>query len=248
MKKPMIKQDPTRLLDSSRLDLLVIGVVLLCAAIPARAADFQSLASIRLQAEQFVMSWPYESPYPARFRAGNLDSRLRLKACAAPLEIDFANRDRVYGNTALVIRCPVNTTWKLHLPVSIEVFADVAVAANPLVKGQILDAAAIKMQKTNVARLKNGYFAETRALAGLEARRNLRSGTVLTPRNLQPRLLVKSGQQVTLVLDYRGLQVKSSGQALQSARMGQRVRVRNSQSQRIVEGVVSGEGLVKITI
>ena len=41
MKKPMKKQDPTRLLDSSRLDLLVIGVVLLCAAIPARAADFK---------------------------------------------------------------------------------------------------------------------------------------------------------------------------------------------------------------
>lgn len=244
----MKKHDPARLLDSSRFDLLVIGLVLLCAVLPARAADYQSLASIRLQAEQFVMSWPYESPYPARFRAGNLDSRLRLKACTAPLEIDFAHRDRVYGNTALVIRCPVNTTWKLHLPVTIEVFADVAVASIPLVKGQILDAAAVKLQKTNIARLKNGYFADNDALKGLEARRSLPSGTVLTSRNLQPRMLVKSGQQVTLVLDYRGLQVKSSGRALQSARMGQRVRVRNSQSQRIVEGIVSGEGLVKITI
>ena len=244
----MKKQDPTQLLDLSRLDLLVIGLIALCAVLPARAADYQSLASIRLQAEEFVMSWPYESPYPPRFRAGNLDSRLRLKACAAPLEIDFAHRDRVYGNTALLIRCPLNTTWKLHLPVSIEVFADVAVASTPLVKGQILDAAAISLQKTNIARLKNGYFDEIAALAGLEVRRGLPVGTVLTQRNLQPRLLVKSGQRVTLVLNYRGLQVKSSGRALQSARMGQRVRVRNSQSQKIVEGVVSGEGLVKITI
>ncbi len=242
------RKDPAGLLDSSRLDLLVIGLVLLCSVLPVRAADFQSLASIRLQAEEFVMTWPYESPYPPRFRAGNLDSRLRLKACATPLEISFAHRDRVFGNTALLIRCPVNTTWKLHLPVSIEIFADVAVASTPLVKGQILDAGAVSLQKTNIARLKNGYFAEAAGLAGLEARRSLPAGTILTPRNLQPRLLVKSGQRVTLVLDYRGLQVKSSGRALQSARMGQRVQVRNSQSQRIVEGVVSGEGLVEITI
>ncbi len=188
------------------------------------------------------------APAAPRFRAGNLDSRLRLKACAAPLEIDFAHRDRTYGNTALLIRCPVNTTWKLHLPVSIEVYADVAVTPIPLVKGQILDTTAVSLQKMNIARLKNGYFTETPALAGLEARRSLPAGTVLTPRNLQPRLLVKSGQHVTLVLNYRGLQVKSTGRALQSARMGQRVRVRNSQTQKIVEGVVSGVGLVKISI
>lgn len=244
----MKKHDSSSSLDSLRPGLLLIGLVLLCVVLPARAADYQSLASIRLQAEEFVMSWPYESPYPPRFRAGNLDSRLRLKACAAPLEIDFANRDRVHGNTALLIRCPQKTSWKLHLPVSIEVYADVAVTSIPLVRGQILDATAVILQKENIARLKNGYFSDTAALADLEARRSLPAGTVLTPRNLQPRMLVKSGQSVTLVLNYLGLQVKTTGRALQSARMGQRVQVRNSQTQKVVEGVVSGEGLVRVSI
>ena len=73
-------------------------------------------------------------------------------------------------------------------------------------------------------------------------------GTVLTPANLRPLLLVRSGQQVTLLLDFNGLQVRSSGKALQSARLGQLVKVRNSQSRKIVEGVVAGEGLVRIGI
>jgi flagella basal body P-ring formation protein FlgA len=36
--------------------------------------------------------------------------------------------------------------------------------------------------------------------------------------------------------------------ALQSARIGQLVKVRNTQSRKIVQGIVSGEGLVKINI
>ena len=244
----METQKIARLLDSFRVDLLVVGLVALAAAQPLRAADFHSLTSIRLQAEEYVMAYSYASPYPPRFRAGALDSRLRLKRCASPLQIGFANPERTLGNTALLIRCTSGARWKLHLPVKIEVFADVAVTDQPLVKGQILDVSTVRLQKTDISRLKNGYFADVDALDALEVRRNLPAGTVLTTRNLQPRTLVKSGQQVTLVLNYRGLQVKSSGRALQSARLGQRVRVRNDQSQRIVEGVVSGEGVVQVTI
>jgi flagella basal body P-ring formation protein FlgA len=35
---------------------------------------------------------------------------------------------------------------------------------------------------------------------------------------------------------------------LQSARMGQLVKVRNLQSRKIVEGIVSGEGQVKVNL
>ena len=129
-----------------------------------------------------------------------------------------------------------------------DLFDDVAVTSKPVLKGQLIDASAVRYQKHNVARLKNGYFAKSTTLQPLEARRNLARGAVLTPRNLTPRLLVRAGQQVTLVISLNGLQVKSTGKALQSARLGEVVRVRNSQSLKIVEGVVSGNGLVEVSI
>ena len=222
--------------------------LLLAASFTVRATGIQSLASILLQAEAFISSYPYQSPYPPRFQLGNLDSRLRLRACHEALAIEFSRRDRVHGNTSLLVRCPLTGGWKIHLPVSIEVFDDVIVTAKPLLKGQKIDESAITFQKHNIARLKNGYYSKSSALEQLQARRNLVRGTVLTPSKLAPLLMVRSGQQVTLVLNYNGLQIKSTGKALQSAVLGQLVKVRNSQSLKIVEGVVSGEGLVRISI
>jgi flagella basal body P-ring formation protein FlgA len=221
---------------------------MLSSLLPVQAAEIQSLASIRLQAESFITSYPYQSPYPAGFKLGNLDSRLRLKACHDALSIEFSRRDQVHGNTALLVRCPSNARWKIHLPVRIDVFDDVAVAAKPLLKGQKIDDSAISFQKHNITRLKNGYYSKTSSMNQLQAKRNLARGTVLTPARLAPLLMVRSGQQVTLVLNYNGLQIRSSGKALQSATLGQLVKVRNSQSMKIVEGVVSGEGLVRISI
>ena len=222
--------------------------MLYAGSVPVEAASTQSLASIRLQAESYILNFPYESPYPPRFKLGKLDSRLRLRACHEKLSIEFTRPEIVHGNATLMVRCPLKPGWKIHLPVRIDIFDDVVVAAKPLLKGQTIDDSAIVFQKHNVARLKNGYFSKNSALLELEARRNLVQGTVLTPANLSPRMLVRSGQQVTLVLNYNGLQIKSTGKALRSASMGQVVRVRNSQSNKIVEGVVSGEGLVRVSI
>lgn len=222
--------------------------LLLANGVAGAAAEVQSLASIRLQAEAFILDHPYKSPYPPRFELGKLDPRLRLKPCHAALSIGFARPDVTMGNSALTLRCPLKPGWKIHLPVRVDVFDDVVVAARPLLKGQNIDESAIRFEKRNIARLNNGYYAQTGPLQQLQARRNLRRGAVLTPANLAPRLLVRSGQQVTLVLDYNGLQVKSSGKALRSAGFGEVVRVRNSQSQKVVEGVVSGEALVQVSL
>jgi len=244
----MNKHEPRNLLETTRLDLVVVALMLLLVVFPLRAGEIQSLISIRLQAEAFISAHPYKSPYPAQFQVGNLDSRLRLKACPEALQIDFANRDRVQGNSALLVRCAAKPSWKIHLPVRVDIFDDVIVAAKPLIKGQIIDETAVSLEKQNTLRLKNGYYAKNSAPQGLEAKRNLARGTVLTPRNLTPRLLVRSGQRVTLVLHFNGLQVKSTGRALQSASLGQLIKVRNSQSLKIVEGVVTGDGQVRVTI
>lgn len=228
---------------------VVLTACLLCyGGAAASAAEVQSLTSIRLQAEAFILDHPYQSPYPPRFELGKLDPRLRLKPCRQALDVSFARVNVIYGNSALTVRCPVKPGWKIHLPVRIEVFDDVVIAAKPLLKGQKIDDSAFGFAKRDIARLKNGYYSEPGALQQLQARRNLKRGAVLTPANLAPRMLVRSGQQVTLVLDYNGLQVKSSGKALDSASIGELVRVRNSQSKKIIEGVVSGDALVQVSL
>lgn len=212
------------------------------------AAEFQSLISIRMQAEDFIQQYPYESPYSPRFEIGYIDNRLRLKTCPEPLQVEFARREKTHGNTAININCPLAGGWKLLLPVRIDLFDDVLVLTQAIHKGQIIDVNLVKHQKQNISRLNNGYYSQKIELVELEARRNIKRGTILTPASLNPRLMVKSGQRVTLILDYKGLQIKSTGQALQSARRGDVIKVRNNQSSRIVEGIVSGEAEVRVNI
>jgi len=238
----------SRILTNSAFKLAISAGFILTLALPIQAAEVQSLASIRMQTESFIMNYPYESPYPPDFQLSKLDSRLRLKACPQALVIEFVRRDQVSGNTSVRVSCPTGPGWKIHLPVRVDVFEDVVVTAKPLLKGQNIDTSAVTVKKQNIARLKNGYYVKNSNFSQLQARRNLSQGTVLTPKNLSPRLMVHSGQQVTLVLDYNGLQIKSTGTALKSATLGEVVRVRNNQSMRVVEGIVSGEALVRISI
>lgn len=243
--------DNTILSIDGILKIIAITLLLISTGISYRsviAAEFQSLPSIRLQAEEFIAQHPYQSPYSPGFEVGHIDSRLRLKACPDALLIEFANRNKLHGNTALNISCAGAKAWKLLLPVRIEIFDDVLTAATPLHKGQIIDKNQVRFQKTNISRLNNGYYARDDEFASLEVRRNLKRGTVLTPNNLRPRLMVKSGQQVTLILEYKGLEIKSTGQALGSARRGEVVKVRNNQSRRVVEGIASGQAQVRVNI
>ncbi len=228
--------------------ITVLSLLGLAVSGSVMAEDIQSLQSIRMQAEDFIQQYPYESPYSPRFEVSDIDSRLRLKACSKPLLVAFSRRDKTHGNTALDISCPQAGGWKLLLPARVDLFDDVLVLTRAVHKGQIIDGDLVKHQKRNISRLNNGYYSQEIELSGLETRRNIRRGTILTPASLSPRLMVKSGQQVTLILNYKGLQIKSSGQALQSARRGDVIKVRNNQSRRIVEGVVSGEAQVRVNI
>lgn len=225
--------------------IFVFGSALASAA---ENTERQSLTSILLQAESFLAGYSYNSPYPARSELSRLDSRLNLKPCDTPLSIKFIQAQKTMGNTSLTIRCESPVNWQIRLPVKVDIYQDVAVTKSPMIKGQTLDALDIKYRKKRVSGLHQGYFTEKDSLERLQAKRNLPANSILTTGNLAPRLMVTSGQQVTIVLNFEGLQIKSTGKALQSASHGQLVKVRNTQSNKIIEGTVASEGVVHVRL
>lgn len=235
-----------RLSKSLHLSLACLGLIIV--ADEVKAGKYQSLESIRFQAEEFVMQFDYKTPYLPEFKVNSLDTRLKLANCNAPLHIEFSNQQKTYGSTSLNIGCLHSPKWRIHLPIKVDVFDDVLVAQQPFSRGQKIGSGMFKYGKRNISLLNQGYFTQAGDLKYIESRQNLKRGSVLTPNNTRPSEMVKSGQNVTLILNYKGINIRTSGKALQSARMGQLVKVRNSQSRKIVEGIVSGEGLVKVNI
>lgn len=211
-------------------------------------AERQSLASIELQVESFIINFPYATTYPVSFKISKIDDRLNLKPCDDDLSIKFTRSDKTMGNTSISIRCHAPINWQIHLPISVQVFDDVLVNKTPLVKGQPINSHNIQYQKKDISTLQQGYFQRSTALEHLQAKRNLAAHTILSSSNLTQRMLVKSGQEVSIILNAKGLQIKSSGRALQSARRGQAVKVKNTRSNKVVEGIVTGEAQVTVTL
>jgi flagella basal body P-ring formation protein FlgA len=73
-------------------------------------------------------------------------------------------------------------------------------------------------------------------------------GTVISQQTVKPKKIVRRGEMITLIAVAGSMQVKMNGTALSDASLGQKIRVKNSSPKRVVEGVVDGPGLVRVSL
>lgn len=95
-------------------------------------------------------------------------------------------------------------------------------------------------------RMQNDLIRNMKDLVGKETRRPLMQGSTIMGRDLRPAMLVKRGNAVTMVVNKNGLFITAKGRALGDGAQGDNVKVMNVQSNKIVDGVVSGNGDVVI--
>ena len=81
---------------------------------------------------------------------------------------------------------------------------------------------------------------------GYRLRQPIQAGRFITQADLEPIPLVKAGERVRLMACYSSLSIVTDGVARNSAAMGERVRVELSGSRKQVQGLVSGEGEVRL--
>ena len=80
---------------------------------------------------------------------------------------------------------------------------------------------------------------------GLTIRRTQPAGAVVTAAALEAPEVVRRGELVTLTSGAGPINVKSSGVALEAARLNQRLKVRSA-SGRVIAGTASGPGQVRV--
>lgn len=175
--------------------------------------------------------------------ASRLDSRLRLPACAGALDT-FRTTGQTGMPSSVGVRCTGVTPWSIHVPVKVEVIVNVVVLTAPGLRGSPVRPEQLSLEPRDVAGMIRGFYTEIAAAEGMVLRRPASPGTVLDPSLLEPELIVRRGQQVKLEAGSGPVAVSIQGEALGDAARGQRVRVRNSASRVIVEGVVTESGQV----
>lgn len=177
-----------------------------------------------------------------------LDKRLRLQHCDGQLEA-FTNRDILSaGNVTVGVRCHHPVAWTVYLPLQIKVMQPVVVIARPVSSNHVLTAQDLRLEQRDIGSLRQGYMANIAAVVGQQVKYSLGLGTVIQDNHLRSLNVVKRGESIVLVAGTGGMEVRMQGTALTDASVGDRVRVKNHSSERIVEGIVDSPGIVRVTM
>jgi flagella basal body P-ring formation protein FlgA len=213
------------------------------------AASLQSHASIKATAEQFI-SAAVEASHglTPEVTAGGLDSRLRLSGCDLPLEAFLPTGGRLLGNVTVGVRCTGSRPWSLYVPVRVALFGKVVVAARPLTRNGVLARADLKLERRDLAQLHTGYFTDPAGLVGKKVSRNIAMNATLGTDQVRDPLAVKRGQRVELVAAGNGIEVRMKGEAMADGAAGDRIKVRNLSSRRVVDGVVDASGAIQVAM
>ena len=228
--------------------VLTVLLTLAAGQVSAAEPELQSHESIIEAAEEAVGNAGLQGATHVRIEAGPLDRRLRLKRCATPLAARAADGAKARGRTTVSVSCSGPVAWKLHVPVRTVRYGPVLVAAESMARGSVIAADQLIVEERELDRLAHGHLSDPAAAAGLQLKRPLSAGQVLTPGMVESLPMVERGQRVTLAARRGGFEVRMRGLALTDGAAGQRIRVRNLSSSRDVEGVVRSAQVVEVLL
>jgi flagella basal body P-ring formation protein FlgA len=128
----------------------------------------------------------------------------------------------------------------------IKKFADVLVATDKIGQHQSLGEQQFELKRTDVTSLREQPVVSFAELTGYRAKRNLRMGSILTTGALEPVPDIEVGGEVTIVFSDDWGNITVPGQVMETCRIGDRVRVKNLASGRIVLAMVISDKSVEV--
>lgn len=212
----------------------------------AIAAEYISHQLITQAVDKFLMAKASEQGFiDTKTTIGTIDPRLKLGSCDKDLQVELGNSS-LPGNVNVAVSCQGTTPWKIYTQAKVRAFKKILLAKNTIPRGIAFSAKNIKSERREITSLNGNYLTDIEQISGFVAKRNIRPNEILKPRQVVKSKLVKRGELVTIIAETGGISVHMSGKALGDATEGQNVKVKNSNSKRIVEGVAVRHGIVKV--
>lgn len=177
-----------------------------------------------------------------------LNSAERLPTCTQALGVTVASDDpSPLSRQRLELSCADAPGWSVTALVQASVFLPAVHAARVIERGQTIAAEQLQLQEVNVGRASRGFYNSLDEVIGQGAKRRVRAGQLIAPNLLTAPLLIRRGQQVTIIASQDGISASATGEALANGREGEVIRVLNLGSQKVIEAQVVEEGVVTST-
>lgn len=226
---------------------LTIALLLPLLTPAAHAAQHQPAEPLRQSAKTFLsqqLASTMESD--VEITIGGLDRRLRLTVCKQPPKAFLPAGTKLQGKLTVGLRCAGPKPWTVYIPAQIKIYTEVMAATRTLSRNTKVTAADVITVRQEVSRLHSGYFINKDNVVGKILKRSMTAGQTFTPSRLKTPLLVRRGDEVTIIASKGGLQVRVKGKALKNAAKGEQIPVRNNRSKRVVQAIAVKSGTVSV--
>jgi flagella basal body P-ring formation protein FlgA len=213
----------------------------------AQEDSVESLDTIRSTAQAYVKSLIPPSAGESIVTVGQLDGRLRLAHCPSKqLSASMPAGMALQARSTVGVTCSGSIHWTVYVPVTVESKINVLVLTRAVNRDARLTAADVTVETRRTAGPGNAYLTAPAELTGRTVRRPLAAGTTLSVDMFTPDLIVRRGQEVTLLSSGGVVEVRANGRAMVDGAAGARIQVQNLSSMRVVEGVVESADLVRV--
>lgn len=135
----------------------------------------------------------------------------------------------------------------VKIPFSVKLTSKVLIAKKNFTRGDPLDLKDFEGSTQTLGQARLAPVHETQ-LKQMRANRRVSKGTVLISNMVERIPKILSGKLVTIVANFNGVRVKSSGTALADGFIGQEISVKNRLSKRVIFGVVMPNGDVQVAV
>jgi len=253
------------------MQILCLTVFWLFISAMTSAAHAKSASPAETMAEQ-VKQWLSQthSVNSKEVTIAPLDERLKVQACAKPLNVDhpFQSKETVR------VRCS-EPTWQLYLQVKLPnsgfvsanssngatnnsnvstnnsngatvqnpsvVPKTVVVARRLIQRGSILQPDMLEVVQASPGNADTQLLSSLKDAQNAELTRDIAAGQALRISDIRRAVMVKQGQSVMFsVGNGKEFQISIRMEAMQDGRLGEQVKLKNPESGRQVSGVVSG--------
>lgn len=150
------------------------------------------------------------------------------------------------GRNSILVRCSSLPAWSIMAMADIRIWRPIVVLRENLHRDQSIGPEHLILQERNIALLQRGFFTDINDIRGNVSKRSLKAGAIVSPDMIRPPLIIERGQQVVIEVNKPGIQVRMKAVALRDGRAGDRIRVRNLSSERVLYATVVSADLVTV--